>query len=78
MAAAARPHARQHLPGQRDQSEDVGLELRPDMILLALLDRREIAVAGIVHEHVDTAEPRLCLGDRRGDVLPVGNVEPKR
>ena len=52
--------------------------MRADLGVLALLDRREIAVAGIVDEHVDAAEARLGRLDRFGDLVRLGDVEAER
>jgi len=54
-------HARQHRLGHGDEPEHIGLEHGPDFGVLALLDGGEIAVAGIVHQHVDPAEASLGL-----------------
>jgi hypothetical protein len=42
-----------------EQAEDVGLELIADLLVVAFLDRRLVAVAGIVDEHIDAAEAVL-------------------
>ena len=55
MSPASRAHARQHASRQRGEAEEVGLEHRADLLVLAFLDGREIAVARVVDEDVDTA-----------------------
>jgi len=57
----ARAHARQHGHDECDWPEQVGLEQRADIVVLAFLDRGEIAVTGIIDENVDpdrTAAPQ--------------------
>ena len=39
-----------------DHAEVVGVEELADLGVLALLDRRHVAVAGVVDQHVDAAE----------------------
>ena len=56
VAAAAGAHARQHGTGQREQAEAVDLELVADRRIVAFLDRALVAVAGVVHQHIDRAE----------------------
>ena len=42
-----------------------------NLIVLALLGRRQIAVAGVVDQHVDAAEFGLGLLHRLGDLRPI-------
>ena len=68
------------IPGQHgldrvDHAEVVGVEERADLGVLALLDRGEVAVAGVVDQHVDPAEGLLGRGDRARDLGLVGDVE---
>ena len=58
---AARTHAGQHGLDHRDDAEVVRVEERADLVVLAFLDGRHVAVAGVVHEHVDAAEGALRL-----------------
>ena len=41
---------------QGREAKHIGLEHRPDVGVVAFLDRREIAIAGVVDEDVDAAE----------------------
>jgi hypothetical protein len=78
VAAPARAHARQHAPGHGHQAEEVRLEHRPHLLLLAFLDRGQVAVAGVVHQHVDAAEGALRLLHRGVHLRRIGDVEAKR
>ena len=50
----------------------------PDLGVVALLDRGQVAVAGVVDEHVDPAEGALGLARRPLDLGAVGDVERER
>ena len=56
------PHAGQHRLGQSHQAEEIGFEHGADFCVFAFLDRREIAVAGIIDQHVDAAEALFRQG----------------
>ena len=56
------PHDRQHRARHRGEAEKIGLEHGADVGVLALLDRGEIAVAGVVDEDVDAAERAARVG----------------
>jgi hypothetical protein len=77
-AGAPGPHRRQHRLDRAGSAEDVGVEQPPDCFVLAFLDGRAVAVAGVVDEDVDCAEAFLGCGDRRGDLLVAGDVERNR
>ena len=70
-----RPHERQDGAGDRGETEHVGLEHGADFFVLALFDRRQIAVAGVVDEDVDAAEFLLRLIDDRRDLRRPVDVE---
>jgi hypothetical protein len=62
------PHEGQHRTGHVHQSEQICVELGADFVGGGLLERAELAVPGVVHQHVDTSkraegDPRdlLCL-----------------
>ena len=71
-------HAGQHRLHHAERAEQVDLVHRLDGRFVALLDRGDIAIAGIVHEHVDRAEPRLRGRHRRTDLRGIGDVERQR
>jgi hypothetical protein len=75
VAAAARAHARKDGLGQVDEAEHVGLEHGADLVVLTLLYRGQVAVAGIVDEDVNPAKAALCLANRIGDVRWPGHVQ---
>jgi hypothetical protein len=68
-ATPAAAHGRERGSDDVDEAEDVGLEHRADILVLALLDRGRIADAGIVHEHIDATMPRFRLGDHGLDLI---------
>jgi transcriptional regulator with XRE-family HTH domain len=77
-AAALRPHAGQDGLNQRARPEEVGREQLLDLIVGGLLDGGAVAVAGVVHEHVDGAEA-LPGGPHDGAYLGVvGDVQRER
>ena len=59
----------QHLADHAEGTQQVGVELGPDVLLVELLDRAEEAVAGIVHDDIDASEVFVGLGDGAGDHL---------
>ena len=75
---AAGAHAGQHGLGDGDGAEDVGGEQLGDGVLLALLHRGAVAVAGVVDQHVDPAEALLGGADGGGHLTGVGDVEGER
>jgi hypothetical protein len=77
-ARLLRPHDRQDGASQRREAKHIGLEHRPNVGVVALLDRREIAVAGVVDEDVDPAEPGHGRLDRGVDLILSVHVERKR
>ena len=42
------------------QTENIDVEHPPHLFVFALFNRREIADARIIHEHVDAAERQVC------------------
>ena len=75
QAAALLAHDRKHRFRHVDQAEHVGLEHCANLIVLTFLDRREIGIAGIVHEHIDATESSLCFSDDTLDLFPLRNIE---
>ena len=64
--------------GDPQSAEEVGLQLRAGLVVGGLLDRAEVAVACVVDDHVETAEPvvrGLYGGDAGG---PVGDIQLDR
>ncbi len=76
VAGALRAHDRQRRLRHPQRAEHVGLDLRAGFLLADLLDRAELAVAGIVDDDVEPAEASVRLGDRRIDGALVVDVEP--
>ena len=75
MKRIERPKHGQHRLGHAHQAEKVGLEHGADLLVLALLDRGHVAVAGIVHEHVDAAEGVTRRLHRRRHLGRLGDVQ---
>jgi hypothetical protein len=57
------------------RAEHVDLEHLANLGLFALFDGGEVADAGVVHQHVDPAEPLLGGRDGRCDLVRLGHVE---
>jgi hypothetical protein len=72
--------AQQRQRGLRDpqRAEQVGLDLSTGLLLGDLLDRPEVAVAGVVDDDVQAAEMLVSLGDGGERRLPVGDIERER
>ena len=68
-------HTRQCGTGHGGESEEVDLEHATDLGVLALLDGGEVTDAGIVHQHIDAAEPGLRRVHRRRDLRRVGHIQ---
>ncbi len=78
VAAPLPAHHGQHGARHGEEAEDVGLELGADLLRHALLDGGQVAVAGVVHQHVDAAE-RPHRGLHAGlDLVVVDHVERQR
>ena len=75
VAGAAGAHAGQRRLGHGDEAEHVGFEHGAYFGILAFLDGGQVAVAGVVHEHVQAAELRLGGGDGGGDLARIVHVE---
>ena len=78
MAAAPLTHPGQHRFRHRHRAEHVGGELALQIVHRGLLEHALVAVAGIVHQHVDRAGLPLGVGHGRGDRGVVGHVEHER
>jgi hypothetical protein len=57
VAASLRPEQRDGRLGDVDYAEQVRLDLRAERGEVGFLDGRDVAVPGIVDEHVDPTEP---------------------
>ncbi len=57
------------------EAKHIGLEHRPNVVVVAFLDRREIAVAGVVDKDVDATEASLGGLDGRFDLCLLLDVE---
>lgn len=64
MARTSLTHGRQNRPRHGDQAEHVRLELSAIAGFVALLERDEVAVSGIVDDDVDTTDLGQGIGDR--------------
>ena len=73
-----RAHDRQHRARHGREAEEIGVEHRAHVGVVAFLDRREIAVAGVVDEDIDAAEASLGRLDRGVDLLLLVDVERER
>jgi hypothetical protein len=63
---------RQERPGDRDQTEDIRLELSVDLVHARGLHRPHLVRAGVVDQRVHATELRECLpGEVRGRLLVV-------
>jgi antitoxin VapB len=71
-------HDRQHRARHGGEAEEIGVEHRAHVGVVAFFDGREIAVAGIVDEDVDAAEPSFGRLDRGLDLILFVDVELKR
>ena len=60
------------------EAEEIGLEHRAHVGVVAFLNRREIAVASVVDEDIDTAEASLGRFDRGVDLTLLVDVERER
>ena len=65
----------QHSARHREEAEGVRVELRVDLTLAGLFDRAPATVTCIVHQHADTAEPRLGVRHSGRDLCLSGYVE---
>ena len=74
-AGALGAHDREHRAGDVHRAEQVGLDLRPDVLGAELLEEPGVEVAGVVDEHVDAAEPVDGRLDGRFGGGGVGDVE---
>ena len=68
-------HDGQHGAGDVQRAEQVGLDLRPEVLGADLLEEPGVEVAGVVDQHVDAAEPSTAACDGRLGVGGVGDVE---
>jgi hypothetical protein len=73
--AAAFAHVRKHCSDQRRRPEEVIVHDLPQLLVAGLLDGADVAVAGIVDEHVDAIEVADRHLDDLLDVARVGDVE---
>jgi antitoxin VapB len=71
-------HDRQHRARHGREAEEICVEHRAHIGVVAFLDGREIAVAGIVDEDVDAAKPRFGRLDRGLDLILLVDVERER
>src|SRR5580704_1959182 len=75
MTGPLLPHERKRGLGDVDHAEEIRLNLRTKLVEACVFDRTDVAIPGIVDEHV---EPSKCLG-RYGDgmdgLLLVGHIQ---
>ena len=68
-------HHGQHRPGHRHRAEQVGLDLRAHLLGRELLEEAGQEAAGVVEQHVDTAEAVDGSGHGVLGAVGVGHVE---
>ena len=68
-------HDGKHRPGDVHRAEQVGLDLRPEVLGADLLEEPGVEVASVIDEHVDASEPIDGSLDGRLGVGGVSNVE---
>jgi hypothetical protein len=56
---------------------EVGVELRPERVDRRVLERGQVAVAGVVDDDIDATERLLGLSDHASRRVVVGRVEPE-
>jgi len=78
VPGAALSHRRQHRLDHGDRAEYVDLELPPQVVDRGFLQKAFVAIAGIVHQHVDGADIFLDRRDRGRDLRGVGDVKDHR
>ncbi len=71
------PHAGEHGLDHRDRAEHVGGELPLQVVYRGLLKGALVAVAGVVHQHVDWPGFLLRRPHRLGDRRIVRDIEQK-
>jgi hypothetical protein len=75
VAAALGAHDGKRRLRQTHHAEEVGFDLGAEVVEVDVLDRRHVGVAGVVDQHVESAESVDGGGDRSADVVVVGDVE---
>jgi hypothetical protein len=78
VTVSPRPHAGKHRLGQGNEAEEIGLDHGAYFLILAFLHGRQIAVAGVVHQHVDAPEGAFRRRHGAGRLLAIGDVERER
>src|ERR1700678_2545704 len=61
--------------GHNDRTEQIGFDLCPELVDAYVLDRRDIAVAGIVDDDIEAIETADGPGDRAEGRVGIGHVE---
>ena len=74
-AALVRPEMRQNGFGGFQQTNHVHVELTPDLIHRRSLKQTIGAIAGVVQQDVDRAEPLFGRRDRRVNLVAIGDVK---
>lgn len=75
MARSAGAHGRQHRLDHVDGAEVVHVEQLSDLGVLTLFHRGQVAVSGVVDQHIDSAEAPVGRRHRGRDLAGVGHVE---
>jgi hypothetical protein len=78
VAAALLAQIRKRRLRHPQGAEQIGLDLRPGLLLADLLDHAELPVSGVVDHDVEPAEVVVRLADHVEDRLAVGDVEGER
>src|SRR5437868_1142881 len=75
VSTALRAKDRKRSLGHPQGPEEVGLDLRPRLFLAELLHHAELAVAGVVDDDVEAAEPLTRMTHSGENGVTVGDVE---
>ena len=74
-ATAPLAHARHHRAGDIENAEDIGLKDCPDLRILSLFHRRLVAVASVIHQHINAPKTLLGLLYRRTALLGIAHIQ---
>src|ERR1700730_9332822 len=68
-------HEREGGLGDVDDAEEIRLNLRTKFVEARIFDRADVAIAGIVGEHVQPSEGLCCYGNGMGGCLFVRHIK---
>src|SRR5882757_3847024 len=75
MTGALLPHEWKRRLGDVDDAEQIRLNLRPKLVEARILDRTDVAIPSIVHEHVESSEGLCRQGDGMGGRRLAGHIK---